>query len=91
MSKPTFFTMMFLLFGCFISALAVVYVQHSNRQLFVYTQKQKNQLHDLQTYQTRLQLEQSAWASYGRVETKAAKELGMQAPSVNAMQFLFIH
>lgn len=91
MSKLTFVTIILLMLACFSSALAVVYMQHSNRQLFVLTQQQKKQIQELQTYQGRLRLEQSAWASYGRVETKAAQELGMHAPSVEDLQFLFLN
>ncbi len=61
-----------------LSALAVVYVKHENRKLFV-------QLHELQKDRDtlniewgRLQLEQSTWATNGRIEHLARKQLDMR-------------
>jgi len=71
-----------------ISALGVVYVKHENRKLFV-------QLHELQIKRDalnvewgRLQLEQSTWATHGRIEHMARKKLGMQ--NVNYGQVMIV-
>jgi cell division protein FtsL len=62
------------------SALAVVYAKHQSRILFVELQDLKKVQDRLDTDWGRLQLEQSAWATHGRVERIARTKLGMHIP-----------
>lgn len=67
-----------LLFG---SALGVVYTQHQARKLFVELQKLQIVRDELNMDWGRLQLEQSTWATHGRIELLARDRLGMQIPA----------
>lgn len=65
-----------------ISALGVVYVKHQKRKLFVELQSLQSQRDHLDIDWGRLQLEQSTWATHGRLERMARKDLGMDMPRV---------
>ena len=64
------------------SALGVVYSQHQSRALFVELQEQMQQIDEQNIYWGRLLLEQSTWATHGRVESIARESLGMHMPAV---------
>ena len=59
------------------SALLVVKVRHENRAGFVGLQELQDQRDELQVEWGQLQLEQSAWATHGRIEHVAREELNM--------------
>jgi len=63
------------------SALIVVYAKHESRKLFSELQDLKREQDKMDIEWGRLQLEQSAWATHGRVEKIARKRLGMHIPS----------
>ncbi len=62
------------------SALAVVQARHGNRTEFVELQQLEARRDALEVEWGQLQLEQSAWATHGRIEQVARKELGMTIP-----------
>lgn len=63
-----------------VSALAVVWARHESRVLFVELQSLQSERDELNVDWGRLQLEQSAWATKGRIERIAREELSMQRP-----------
>lgn len=63
------------------SALAVVWARHEGRVLFVELQSLQAERDRLNVEWGRLQLEQSAWATKGRIERIAREDLSMQRPS----------
>ena len=75
----------FLLLVIFVvgSALVVVYAKHESRKLFSELQNLKREQDRMDVEWGMLQLEQSAWATHGRIEEIARKRLGMQMPSSN--------
>ena len=60
------------------SAIGVIYSKHHNRMLFVELRELEAQRDRLNVDWGRLQLEQSTWATHGRVESAARKKLGMK-------------
>lgn len=62
------------------SAVGVVYSKHQSRTLFVELERLKALRDDLDVEWGRLQLEQSTWATHGRVEKVAREQLNMQLP-----------
>ena len=60
-----------------LSALAVVRARHGNRTEFVELQQLEARRDALEVEWGQLQLEQSAWATHGRIEQVARKELDM--------------
>jgi len=64
----------------FASALGVVYTQHQARKSFVELQALQNVRDELNTEWGRLQLEQSTWATHGRIEVMARDKLDMMIP-----------
>jgi cell division protein FtsL len=63
------------------SAMGVVYTKHESRKLFVELQSLQNEQDRMDVDWGRLQLEQSTWATHGRVETIARTKLEMIIPS----------
>ena len=61
-----------------MSAIGVIYAKHRNRMLYVELQSLQLQRDNLNVDWGRLQLEQSTWATHGRIEGAARKKLGMR-------------
>lgn len=76
---PVLVMMLLVLF----SAVAVVVTKHVGRSEFVIMQQLEHQRDKLNEEWGRLLLEQSTWASPGRVEQQARHKLNMQAPTAD--------
>jgi cell division protein FtsL len=70
------------------SALGVVTSQHKARKLFVELQKEQGYARQMEIEWGQLQLEQSTWATPTRVEKIAARQLQMQQPKSERIQFV---
>lgn len=73
--------MVALLLLVMVSAMLVVYSKHIGRAEFVILQKLENERDSLNEEWGRLLLEQSTWASPGRVEQQARLRLKMVVPT----------
>ncbi len=62
------------------SALGVVSAQHQARRLYVEFEREQVRAQALEVEWGQLQLEQSTWATHGRVEKLAREKLGMRPP-----------
>ncbi len=71
-----------------ISAVGVVYAKHQSRKLFVEWQALQKGRDDLDIEWGQLQLEQSTWATHGRIEGAAGAKLGMEIPEPNQVVVL---
>ncbi len=69
-------------------ALGVVTSQHKARKLFVELQKEQELARQMEVEWGQLQLEQSTWALPSRVEKIASRQLHMQLPRVEKIQFV---
>lgn len=65
------------------SAVGVVFSKHQSRKYFVELQKQNHDRDELNIEWGRLQLEQSTWATHGRIEQSAREKLHMAQPDPN--------
>jgi cell division protein FtsL len=63
-----------------VSATAVVYSKHRTRTLFAQLQSLHDDRDRLNVEWERLQLEQGAWTTHGRIERLAREELDMSPP-----------
>lgn len=63
-----------------VSAVAVIQVRHEARRLFIQLQALTDTRDRLNIDWGRLQIEQSTWASPGRIEQIAAERLDMSVP-----------
>ena len=61
-------------------AMAVITSQHRSRELFVALEGEQAAAAKLEQEWTQLQLEQGTWATNQRVESVAARVLGMRQP-----------
>ncbi len=66
-----------------LSALAVVFSSYQSRQLFHELQTLQREVGSLQLEWRQLLVEEGAFSTHIRVESTAAAELGMQAPSAD--------
>lgn len=69
-------------------ALGVVSSQHKARKLFVELQKEQQIARQMEVEWGQLQLEQSTWAIPTRVEKIASRQLQMQQPKSEKIQFV---
>ncbi len=70
----------FMLAAVLGSAVGVVYSKHQSRKYFVELQGQNEARDELNVEWGRLQLEQSTWATHGRIERSAREKLHMALP-----------
>jgi cell division protein FtsL len=70
------------------SALGVVYGKQEARNRFNELQKLITQRDDLDIEWGQLQLEQSTWATHGRVEQVAHDDLGMVTPQASELRIV---
>jgi cell division protein FtsL len=70
------------------TGVGVVYSKHSMRKSFIELQAMQNNFDELQIEWGRFQLEQSAWATHGRVEKIAREKLNMGLVHKKRLVFL---
>ena len=70
------------------TGVGVVYSKHSMRKSFIELQSTQNNFDELQIEWGRYQLEQSAWATHGRVEKIAREKLNMSLVHKKRLVFL---
>ena len=70
------------------SALGVVYGKQEARNRFSELQKLTNRRDDLDIEWGQLQIEQSTWATHGRVEQVAHDDLGMITPQATDLRIV---
>lgn len=70
------------------TGVGIVYSKHSMRKSFIELQVMQNNFDELQIEWGRFQLEQSAWATHGRVEKIAREKLNMDLVHEERLVFL---
>ena len=65
---------------CIAVAVAIVYTKHESRKLFVELEKLTKERDELNIEWGQLQIEQSTWATHGRIEQVATGELSLVRP-----------
>jgi cell division protein FtsL len=68
---------------CVLSAIALVYTKHEARKLFVELETLTHERDELNIEWGQLQIEQSTWATHGRIEQVAADQLSLIRPEPN--------
>lgn len=71
-------------------ALVVVASQHRARKLYVELQQEQAIAKQLEVEWGQLQLEQGTWATHGRVERMATRELGMRLPPPGRVEVVIV-
>jgi cell division protein FtsL len=79
---------LFLLAVLVACALSLVTSRHQARKLFVELEREQAQSRAYDVEYGQLQLEQSTWATPGRVERVAREQLRMQAPGPGRIQVI---
>lgn len=74
-----------LLLTVIASAIGVVYSKHQSRKLFVALQRLELDRDAMNIEWGQLQLEQSTWATHGRIEELARTKLKMTMPDPSAV------
>jgi len=82
------FVLFLLAAAVFVSAIKVVQLQHEARSLFVEVQQLEKKRDQLNEEWSKLQLEQSTWATHDRIEAVARTKIGMYSPDMGAIVLL---
>ncbi|MES9959894.1 MAG: cell division protein FtsL [Sedimenticola sp.] len=91
MSRGRFILLVILAIAVLVSATGVVYAKYSSRKYFVELQLLRTERDAVDVEWGRLQLEQSTWATHGRVERLARKKLKMHIPSSSEVMVIRSH
>jgi cell division protein FtsL len=86
--SPLRFSMIVLWVGLFASSLGVVWSIHETRTLFIELQGLHAERDRLDIEWSQLKIEQSAWATHGRVEQTARTGLNMVIPAPQEVQLV---
>ena len=86
--SPQRFGMLIVWVGLFMSALGVVWSIHETRTLFIELQALHAERDRLDIEWSQLKIEQSAWATHGRVEHTARTGLNMVIPTPQEVQLV---
>jgi cell division protein FtsL len=86
--SPLRFSLLVLWSGVFASALGVVWSIHETRTLFIELQTLTAERDRLEIEWSQLKIEQSAWATHGRVEQTARTGLNMVIPTPQEVQLV---
>ena len=81
----TRFWLLVLTLAVFGSAVTVINAKHQNRKAFVDLQALHKQRDEMEIQWGKLQLEQGAWTTHGRVEQLARKDLDMITPPTKSV------
>ncbi|MNE39559.1 cell division protein FtsL [Pseudomonas putida] len=82
------FLMLLLFVGVLVSAVAVSYSAHWNRQLLNTLYGELNERDKAQAEWGRLILEQSTWTAASRIESLASEQLKMRVPSADEVRMV---
>ena len=66
---------------CVLSAIAIVYTKHESRKLFIELEQLTSERDELNIEWGQLQIEQSTWATHGRIEQVAGDQLSLHRPA----------
>jgi len=83
--KSFWISLSLLVASVLISALAVVYAKHQTRGLFAELQQLEGTQDRMDTEWGQLQLEESTWATHGRVELLSRRQLEMVIPAPDSL------
>ncbi|TDJ43407.1 MAG: cell division protein FtsL [Gammaproteobacteria bacterium] len=70
------------------AAIASVYAKHESRKLFTELQSLNTERDRMEVNWGRLQIEQSTWSAYGRVEQMAREQMQMRMPAPEQVSLL---
>ncbi|MDH4106919.1 MAG: cell division protein FtsL [Gammaproteobacteria bacterium] len=65
---------------CVLSAVALIYTKHESRKLFIELERLTAERDELNIEWGQLQIEQSTWATHGRIEQVATRDLSLVRP-----------
>ncbi|WP_313646575.1 cell division protein FtsL [Pseudomonas sp.] len=82
------FLMLLLFAGVLVSAIAVSYSAHWNRQLLNTLYGELNERDKAQAEWGRLILEQSTWTAASRIENLASEQLKMRVPAADEVRMV---
>lgn len=75
-----------LLAALVVCALALVASQHTARKLYVELQREEATAKKIEVEWGQLQLEQGTWATHGRIERIAIRDLNMRLPAASRIE-----
>jgi len=77
-----------LVFAVMASAIGSIYAKHESRKLFTELQRLNVERDRMEVEWGQLQIEQSTWATYARVEQLAREDMKMRPPTADEMMLL---
>lgn len=79
------FKLLLSVFLCSCSAIALIYIKHQSRELFIELEALKTDRDQLNIEWSELKSEENKWAIPARVEKQAIEYLNLRKPSIEKM------
>ena len=80
--------LLLLVFVVMASAIGGIYAKHEARKLFTNLQRLNVERDKMEVEWGQLQIEQSTWSTYARVEQLAREDMKMRPPTANEVMLL---
>jgi len=80
--------LLLLVFVVMASAIGGIYAKHEARKLFTKLQRLNVERDKMEVEWGQLQIEQSTWSTYARVEQLAREDMKMRPPTANEVMLL---
>jgi len=87
-SKHRLVVLVLLVGAVMASAIGGVYAKHESRKLFTELQRLNDDRDKMEVEWGQLQIEQSTWSTYARVERLAREDMKMRPPVAGEMKLL---
>jgi len=87
-NRHTLLVLVLLVGSVMASAIGAVYAKHESRKLFTELQRLNDDRDRMEVEWGQLQIEQSTWSTYARVEQLAREDMNMRPPAAGEMKLL---
>ena len=84
--KKSYFQLLMCIVLCIFSAVAIIYIKHQSRELFIELEALNAERDKLNIQWSELKTEENVWATPMRIEREAINTLNLQRPSIKKIK-----
>jgi cell division protein FtsL len=82
----SYFQLLMCIALCTLSAVAIIYIKHQSRELFIELEMLNTERDKLNIQWSELQAEENIWATPMRIEREAINKLNLQRPPIKKIK-----
>jgi cell division protein FtsL len=84
--KKSYFQLLMCIVLCIFSAVAIIYIKHQSRELFIELEVLNTNRDTLNIQWSELKREENVWATPMRIEREAINKLNLQRPPIKKIK-----